>query len=456
MGKSIVSLGVVLTANLCLAWGQTTAGLPSLPSLPGSESPPQISKLFNDMPQIGEPLQLPSITPTLPSDLPSSSAEEPRHEPVQESRETMLEFEASKRPERFWIRGEYLLWFTKDANLPVLATSASLTDPRLGALGGSTTSILLGGGGEDYLNRSGARFFTGYWFDDEKRLGVEVGYFFLAGISVGQNVASPGNPVLARPFLNANTGQQDSSVVAFPGVTNGSILATTGTFLQGVDLNLTSTFVQTQRFRIEWLAGFRYMNLNESVTVNENDNVAVSPEYSGMPIPFAGNSINVNDNFTTRNDFFGGQVGFRAEYVYKRLSLEVMAKVALGCSNEVVNIHGNTYINTNPATTYNSGLLALSSNSGQFTRDAFSVIPEVGLNLGFQLTNNLKIYGGYSFIYWTNIVRPGDQIDTTLNPNLIPTSSTYGTPGGPARPEFAFPANDYFAHGANFGLEFRY
>ena len=57
------------------------------------------------------------------------------------------------------------------------------------------------------------------------------------------------------------------------------------------------------------------------------------------------------------------------------------------------------------------------------------MVPEVGINLGFQLTNNLKIYGGYSFLYWTNIVRPGDQIDTTVNPNLVPTSSTFGTAG---------------------------
>ena len=390
----------------------------------------------------------PSPNPTSPS--------EGTHSAEPATADLIEALEENKRPQRFWFRGEYLLWFLKDANLPVLVTSGSFTDARPGALGSPNTSVLFGGGGEDFLNRSGGRFFTGYWLDEEQRFGIEAGYFFVAGQSVGQSFASAGNPVLARPFFNASTGSQDASIVAYPGVTNGNVAVSSGSFLQGVDLNLTSTLLKGEHYRIDGLVGFRYMNLNESVQINENDNIAVSPQYAGYSIPYAGDNINVTDSFTTRNDFFGGQFGFRAEYTFKRLSLDVLAKVALGANNEVVNIHGSTYINTSPATTADAGLLAVGSNSGQYTRDVFSVVPEVGVNLGFQLTNNIKIYAGYSFIYWTNIVRPGDQIDTTVNPNQVPTSSTYGTAGGTARPAFAFHANDFFAHGANAGLEFRY
>jgi hypothetical protein len=454
MRKGILSIVFVLLANASLAWGQTTGDMsPDARAWTYPADEPQGSP----SPSVGigmELPKLPSVSQFIQSFQPRPEEGAKPHDP--ETGEDKEESEEAKRAQHLWVRGEYLLWFIKNSNLPPLVTSGSASDPRPGALGQPGTTVLVGGAGEDYFNRSGARFFAGYWFDDEQRWGLEVGYFLLAGISVGTNSSSPGNPVLARPFFNTSTGQQDSSIVAYPGVTGGNVLATTGSFMQGVELNMTSTLVRTEHFRFEVLGGFRYLNLNESVTINENDDIAVSPYYAGQAIPYAGNIISVNDYFTTRNDFFGGQLGFRAEYVYKRLSLEVVSKVALGCTNEVVNIHGNTSINTNPVTNYTGGLLALSSNSGQYTRDAFSVVPEVGLNLGFQLTNNIKIFGGYSFLYWTNIVRPGDQIDTSVNPNLIPTSSTNGTAGGAARPAFAFHANDFFAQGANFGLEFRY
>ena len=48
------------------------------------------------------------------------------------------------------------------------------------------------------------------------------------------------------------------------------------------------------------------------------------------------------------------------------------------------------------------------------------------------------------------------QIDLTLNPNLIPTSVTYGAPGGPARPSPAIRGSDWWAQGVTAGLMFRY
>jgi hypothetical protein len=47
-------------------------------------------------------------------------------------------------------------------------------------------------------------------------------------------------------------------------------------------------------------------------------------------------------------------------------------------------------------------------------------------------------------------------IDRTLNPNLIPTSVTYGMPGGPARPALNITESSFFVQGLNFGLEFMF
>ena len=90
------------------------------------------------------------------------------------------------------------------------------------------------------------------------------------------------------------------------------------------------------------------------------------------------------------------------------------------------------------------------------TRDAFAVVPEVGVNVGYQITESLRLFAGYSFIGWSDVARPGDQIDVGLNPNLIPTSATFGAPGGPPRPALAVQRTDFWAQGVNFGVEWRY
>ena len=97
-------------------------------------------------------------------------------------------------------------------------------------------------------------------------------------------------------------------------------------------------------------------------------------------------------------------------------------------------------------------MLALPSNSGHFSRNVFSVVPEVGMNLSYQVCPNLRLFMGYTFLYWNNVARPGALIDTVVNT----TQQSGGTLTGPARPAFAFHNTDYWAHGINFGLELRY
>src|SRR4029078_10312504 len=103
------------------------------------------------------------------------------------------------------------------------------------------------------------------------------------------------------------------------------------------------------------------------------------------------------------------------------------------------------------------GLLALPSNSGQFSRDRVAVLPELGFNVGMRISSHLRATLGYTFLYLSNVVRGGDQIDRTINPTQRP--GLLGTPGtlaGPARPLFAFQDNHFLAQGVNAGLEFRY
>jgi hypothetical protein len=390
------------------------------------------------------------------------SAEEPIPAPTEgskiiaESAEAAEEAEEMKRSQHFWIRTEFLLWWLKDAHLPPLVTTGPTTDPRPGSLDSPNTSILLGGEGWQFQDRYGARLTLGYWFDDQQCWGAEGGYFFLGGRTTSQGFLPADDKVLAIPFFNLGTGLQDAGAVAYPGLASGHVLVGVSNDLQGGEINLTTALLKTEHVRLEGLVGLRYLSLDEGLSIYQSSTINVAPSYAGVVIPNNGNIINVSDQFETRNRFFGGQLGARAEFRNERWTLEILTKVALGDSNETVNIHGSTTINTQPVTAYNAGFLALSSNSGQFSRNAFSVVPEINATLGFQLTDHIKLFAGYSFLYWTNVVRPGDQVDTAINPNLVPTSTTYGAAGGPNRPGFAFRTTDFFAHGVNMGLEFRY
>jgi hypothetical protein len=86
------------------------------------------------------------------------------------------------------------------------------------------------------------------------------------------------------------------------------------------------------------------------------------------------------------------------------------------------------------------------------TSSRFAVAPELGLNVGYQVTGSLRAFAGYSLLYWAGLVRPGGTIDTTINP----TQAGGGTLVGPARPQAQSNTADYWAQGVNLGLVYNY
>lgn len=426
MRCKILLLVLALTTSSPLARGQTPSVLPDLPA-PQEETIERFS----------EPSRL------------------HRSRPIAEDAEAAEELEAHRR-QRLWVRSEFLLWFIKPASLPPLVTTGSFTEARPGALGSTDTQILFGRDGMDYQDRTGGRFTVGRWLDDERVWFANASYFFVRGRAIGQSFSSPGSPVLAMPFFNTAAGNQDSSLVTFPGIASGSVTIDAPSFLQGADVNVGAMLCSGAHCRFEASIGFRYLNLQEELNINAVTVVQVAEQYQGFGIPFDGNTIIVDDAFKTRNHFYGGQLGSRLELTRGRWSVEVLGKVALGTTHQITTIRGSTNIDTNPTFAQEAGLYAVASNSGRFATNRFSVVPEIGATLHFHLTERLRLFGGYSFLYWTNVARPGDQVDQAVNPDLIPTSATYGAQGGALRPAFTSRSADFYAHGAHFGFEFRY
>jgi hypothetical protein len=261
---------------------------------------------------------------------------------------------------------------------------------------------------------------------------------------------SLGSPVLARPFFNVVNNADDASLSAYPGLISGTVTVRTSSAFQAAEGNCTMNLWTSVHWQIDALAGFRYWRLDEDLAINENTLVG-----AGTPA-FGGNTIRVADFFDTDNSFYGGQLGLRGRLHNERFQVELTTKLALGCSQEIATIRGATSIDTVPATYANAGLLALAGNSGRFTRDEFAAIPEVGVNIGLRVTRHIQLFAGYTFMYWANVLRPGDQVDTHLNPNLIPTSNTFGVPGGPASPALALRGSSFWVQGLNLGIEARY
>ena len=91
--------------------------------------------------------------------------------------------------------------------------------------------------------------------------------------------------------------------------------------------------------------------------------------------------------------------------------------MAVGETTSHVWIDGSTTIQepTQAAATSPGGFLALPSNIGHYAHNDLAVVPEVGLTLGYDITCRLKFTMGYSFLYWSKVARPGDQINTNIN-----------------------------------------
>jgi hypothetical protein len=369
---------------------------------------------------------------------------------------------------RIYGQAEYLLWWTKGYHLPPLITTAPATVPEdvRGTLGVDGTAVLFGDSNTGTGPRSGGRFTAGWFLDPCGTCAVEGGYFFLGRKNNNFLIDSSQFPVLARPFFNVNIGAPDRELTASPGTSpgdffklRGSIAVNNFTDLEGAELDVRRCLCSGCDWRVGVLAGFRYLHLHEGLGIAET--VTSAKAVPGFPIFDPGNQIVVSDNFRTRNRFYGGQLGVDGEIGRGRWSVTGRFQLGLGVTHESVDIAGSQVVTTlaGQRTVFNGGLLALPSNSGLSSQNRFSVVPQVGVKLGYNFTDNLRLFVGYDFLYWTNVIRPGDQVDLALNVTQIPNfgnNPAFAPPSNIVRPIVPFHTTDFWAQGINVGFELRY
>jgi hypothetical protein len=350
------------------------------------------------------------------------------------------------------------MWWTQAGHAPPLVTRGSPVAFNPGALGEPGTRVLLGGSSLDPGLFSGLRLNGGFWLND--RLGIDASFFSLFQRSIFFNAASDGNgsPVIARPVFDVLSGYESSYLDSYPGLATGANRTTLSSVLRGFELNLATKAFRNDDLSVDAFVGYRQLNLNESLLLQDSL-AALQPGF----LTFAGGpadpptSLTDFDRFITSSNFYGAQVGSRMNLNLNRWNINLLGKLAMGVSQQLVTINGATTLNTPGAAsvTVPGGILAQSSNMGRYVSDQFAVVPELGMNLSYQVTPWLQCKFGYTFLYWSSVSRPGEQIDRRVNFNNVPSDPSFGSGGGPALPAFSFNHSGDWAQGFNLGLEFR-
>ncbi len=201
-------------------------------------------------------------------------------------------------------------------------------------------------------------------------------------------------------------------------------------------------------FEIVGLAGIRYLNLHENLNIGTlSSDILTTPN----------TVLSQSDLFSTRNQFYGGQVGGRINWQSDRFGLDLTGKLAIGATHQSVDIQGVS-TQTGPGGvngTFPGGFFTQNSNMGHTTANQFGFIPSVEMKFSVFITSYLRAFVGYDFLYWSQVVRPGSQVDRNIN---LTQSAVFGTGAlmGPAYPMPLFNRSDFWAQGMNVGLELRF
>jgi hypothetical protein len=344
---------------------------------------------------------------------------------------------------------DYLLWWMKPVCLKVpILTAGSTADAVPGAVGQPGTTTLVGTSRFEFGPASGFRPRAGMLLTPDGLFALEAGGFDLQTVVNHQGFSTTaGSP---RTFLayQAPDNTQQALPFSIPGVVNGSVAATGTSQLWGAELNGVANLLSGQwgsmRLQASWLAGFRYLDLHDRITLRNSQSLVSNPSVAAFG----------EDALATHNQFYGAQVGNRLVLSGSRWSLEAVGTLAVGETRLANTFAGAPLAGTPVAAGLIPGpIQVLPSNSGEHSVYRVSLVPEIALRLRYCLTEQVTLSLGYSLLYWNRILCPGDLMDPQVNITQLPG---HGPVSGPAVPAVQALHTDYFTQGLNAGLEFRF
>jgi hypothetical protein len=384
-------------------------------------------------------------------------------------------------PSGIWVKADYLQWWERGTHVPALVTTGTSTS----YLGGPGTQVLFG---DEYINNkseSGGRIQAGLWLNPCETIGFEGEFLALGDEKTNYNTWSDGNPIVSRPYFDTSTGLEMVERIAYPRGSavsfDGSIDIYARTSFQAAGAHFLFTTCRQDgcwtddctcktyhdRFRADFVAGYRYLDLEDRLGISEMLTSTATPPATADN-PNAGSAFLIHDQFNTQNTFNGADLGMKFEFQRNRWSLDLFPRVALGSTHSTVSISGSTRVTDPTGLEYyplysggqssqpvqNGGLLAQPSNIGTYSQNNFAVVPELDLKVGYQFTTHTRILLGYDCIYWSSVARAGEQIDRSVNGSTLPGSNVAQT--GATAPLFSFQQTGFWAQGINVGVDCRW
>jgi hypothetical protein len=371
--------------------------------------------------------------------------------------------------ESCWVGADFILGWIRRGPLGVpLLTTSTTDDPAVfrGALGQPGTIVLFGDRDLSFGLFSGLRVEAGLWLDQDNRYSLDISGFYLFPRHIGRTEVSDGSTVLGRPIFNVSEGQFDEDVFliadrdAIAGRTiAGRVSIDTRSEIYGAELNGRWHGYWKKRLHAEALAGLRGLRLVESLNVVDSLK-GLQPgfvTFRGAPIG-VGDFITEQDSFRCSNTFYGFQAGGRMRWESDWFHVDAFAKLGLGLTYQNIEINGQSSLTSGGVVVDRApgGILALPSNIGEYDRTRFGVVPEVGLSLGVELSDNVRLKAGYSVLLWSAVARPGDQIDRNINTGQVPGDQFFGTVAGLPSPQAPLREHAFWLHMLNLGVEFHY
>lgn len=362
--------------------------------------------------------------------------------------------------ETYWAQVDYLYWWQRGSKLPPLITTTPNSNVPVSQAGvltsafqdSSTGSILLGNRDLETGPRSGGRVKFGRWFGGEQQAMVGGEFFSLQSENGEYRVNSDQVAVLARPFIDtANNNLPTSMITAYPGLATGNLSVLTETNVIGGGMFLRHGLTGFRDARLDMLWGYRFLRMDDYLRLN--DSTTITGVGTGRPVA-VGSTVDCFDEFDTKNEFHGGEVGLMLDIpVASRFRLNMLGKCAFGPVEQLVNIRGSTQVNSgNTSATFVGSLLTQESNIGLYRQRELAIVPEAAANLSMQITPRISGVIGYTFIYLSSVQRAADAVDLNVHSDLLTDTPVAGTPN----PRFAFNDTDFWLQGINFGVDVRF
>ena len=356
-----------------------------------------------------------------------------------------------------WINAEALWWFTKPSKYPVpLVTSGSLSDAAPGVIGQPNTVIQSFPNDVTWGTFRGLRSNMGIWLDDEGTYGIENTVFVLEERSWNQSfVSNSSTPyIVTIPFFDVASGGQNSLLNKMLDTTpfplpplSTEITVNSRHQVYGDDINIIKNINRDNCISVDILTGVRWLQVVDATTLGQT----TQNDVNGLVVPQLG-----YDSIACTNNFWGWQFGGRIREQWGRFNLESTVKIALGGSQQRVNISGANLTNNPNAGGQFGGpgfVFSQPSNIGAYNFTRFAVLPEFGAKLAYNLTDHFNLSFSYNVLYLSSVALSGNNFDKVTNPNVgfTPQSSPTGT-----HPAFLKQSQDYWVQGVGVGAEFRY